>query len=266
MTRLFVTGGSGDLGRVLCERATAAGYDVIAGYWSHPDRIRAGKPLRLDLCDGEAAQAALREYRPDLIIHTAMNTDVPPAAIIQAMQNLHGTIPIIYLSTDMVFDGTNAPYSEESSPAPWSGYGQAKFAAEALASTVVRTSLIYDFVPGNKQVDFLLRPIQQGQRCRLFYDEFRSPIWSQNLAGALLELVAHSFQGVLHVAGPERLSRADLGAKILGVMGYEPQHIERISQAGTNRPPDLTMDVSRAKGLLKTPLLSIDEAIAQIQP
>jgi len=126
---------------------------------------------------------------------------------------------------------------------------------------VVRTSLIYDFEPGNRQVGWMLDKIARGERCQLFWDEYRSPIWAANLADALLELVNSDADGILNVAGPSRMSRLELGQGILRALGYNPdQHIERASQEGTNRPRDLTLDVSKAQKMLRTPLTSFEEA------
>jgi hypothetical protein len=57
------------------------------------------------------------------------------------------------------------------------------------------------------------------------------------------------------------MSRLELGQGLLQALGYPPdEHIESMSQAGTGRPPDLTLDVSRAQTLLRNPLLSFEEA------
>ncbi len=270
--RILITGGSGDLGRVLSERAVIAGYDVTATYLTHPERIRAGEPIQIDLCDAAAVQTLLDNIKPAVIIHTALNQDAtdPLRPITNAARNLHtlrrpGT-RLIVLSSDMVFDGTHAPYDEDAPPAPLSDYGRAKAESESRGDLAVRTSLIYDFASPNKQIDWLLDRITKGWKCRLFSDEFRSPIWVVTLADALIELIASDIRGALNVAGPQSLSRLELGRKLLEALDYDPeQYIEVASQAGLGRPPDLTMDVSRALRLLRTPLLTVDEARVQWQ-
>lgn len=270
MRKILITGASGDLGRILSQRAVAAGYEVMAAYLSRPERIVAGQPLRLDLCDGEAVKAALERLKPDVIIHTAVVQNIPDPrqSIVSAARNLdtlrsHPT-RLVAVSSDMVFDGTRAPYREDATPSPVSLYGEAKAQTEQFGDCIVRTSLIYDFVPGNRQVDWLLERIRRGERCRLFVDEFRSPIWAVNLADALLELATQPVNGILNVAGPERMSRLELGRGLLEALGYEPEsHIEPASQAGTGRPPDLTLDVGKARTFLSTSLLSFVAARLQ---
>jgi len=264
--RILITGGSGDLGRVLTERAVAVGYEVAATYLNHPERIRAGEPVYIDLCDTTAVQKLLDNLTPNAIIHTALNQDVPdPQHIVQAAKNLHtlrrpGT-RLIVMSSDMVFDGTHAPYDEDAQPAPLSPYGRAKAVSEQYGDLVVRTSLIYAFESPNKQIDWLLDRVTKGFKCRLFSDEFRSPIWVVTLADALIELIDSDRRGILNIAGPQSLSRLELGWKLLEALGYDPEpYIDVVSQARLGRPPDLTMNVSRALRLLRAPLLTIDEA------
>ena len=268
--RILITGGSGDLGRVLSQRAVAAGHDVIATYLTRKERITAGQPLELDLCDKDAVKKALDDTTPNVIIHTALALGVPQPRqqIVAAAYHLSKLTPkdvrLIFLSTDMVFAGINAPYKDSDPPSPVTPYGQAKAEMEMMADHVVRTSLIYDFMVGNKQVDWMLEKIERGEKCRLFTDEMRNPIWVNNLADVLLELMDSIFAGVLNVAGSQPMSRYDLGAGLLKVLGYDPaRYAEAVTQAGSGRQPNLTLDVSKAKLLLKTPLLTFEQALAQ---
>lgn len=268
MKKLLVTGGSGDLGRVLCERAVAAGYEVTAAYLSRPQRLKAGTPLQLDLTDRNAVQQTLDTLQPDIIVHTAMSMSSTRQQIVSGAYHLsklsNKSTRLIFISSDMVFDGTKAPYRDDDPPSPLSAYGQAKAEMEMMADHVVRTSLIYDFERGNRQVDWMLDKITKGETCRLFSDEFRSPIWAVNLAEAILEFVNLPLKGISNIAGPKRMSRLELGRGLLEVLGYKPdEHIESSTQAGTGRAADLTLDVSKTQMLLKTPLLTFEEAKAR---
>ena len=91
----------------------------------------------------------------------------------------------------------------------------------------------------------------------LFTDEYRSPVRIEDLAAALVELVEHNYRGVLHVAGPERLSRYELGLRIAAYHGREPSPgILRGTVAGSGliRPRDCTLDIALARRILRTPL------------
>ena len=84
-----------------------------------------------------------------------------------------------------------------------------------------------------------------------FYeDELRSPVQVTDLARALLELAALDVIGVLHVAGPEHVSRAELAELVTG-------RPVRRAAAPSGRPLDCRLDSSRARSLLRTELRGI---------
>lgn len=269
MKRLLVTGGSGDLGAVLCEIGLRLGWDVTATYLSHPERIRAGRPVYCNLTDPDQVRDVIEKSHPDAIIHTAITegSNNYEAATPIAADLLWRYVPaearLIMLSTDMVFDGKQAPYSENAATNPLTPYGRAKAKMERNApAVIVRTSLIYDFNTHNKQVSWLLAKLRKGERLKLFIDEFRSPIWAVDLADTLLTLAGSSVSGVLNIAGPQRMSRFELGRGLLIALGYNADaYIDQISQAGTGRPADLTLNITRATQVLGRSTLSFAEAL-----
>jgi dTDP-4-dehydrorhamnose reductase len=217
----------------------------------------------------------VRELRPDAIIHQAVSnrTDEHVAAIVPAARHvadaaIDAHARLIHVSTDMVFDGENPPYTEESPTAPANPYGAAKAFAEGLVASmmpealIVRPSLIYGFDPIDKQTGWLVDGAKRGETVRLFVDEFRCPIWVDTLSNALLELAGTKQAGLLNIGGP-RLNRWDYGMKMLACLGLTPgPNVIRstIAESGMKRPADLTLDVSKAKRLLRTQLLAVEEA------
>lgn len=271
MKRLLVTGGSGDLGSVLCEIAAKLGWEVSATYLSHPERIRVGTPYYCNLTDAGSVRNVIETSKPDVVIHcaiTELSNNYETATGIAA-DLLWRYVPangkLIVLSSDMVFDGKSAPYSENSPTNPLTPYGRAKAKMERNApGVIVRTSLIYDFNDRNRQVSWMLAKLRKGERIKLFTDEFRSPIWAVDLSDALLNAAQHDdISGILNVAGPERMSRYELGRGLLNALGYNADnYIEPTSQVGTGRPPDLTLNVERARMLLNRSTMSFSEALA----
>jgi len=266
--RLLITGGSGDLGGVLSETALNAGWNVYSTYLSHPDRIRAGNPIYCNLTEPEHVRRLFGEVVPDVVIHCAI-TEVSNAfetAIGIAADLLWRYMPptarLITLSSDMVFNGRQPPYSENAPTTPLTPYGRAKARMEKSApGLIVRTSLIYDFDMRNKQVAWMLTKMRNSEQVRLYTDEYRSPIWAADLAAALLDLAERDEVGVLNLAGPETMSRFDLGRGLLLALGYNADnYIMPASLAGTGRPPDLTLDTTRAAMLLGRSLLTFTQA------
>ncbi|WNM59849.1 SDR family oxidoreductase [Candidatus Nitrospira allomarina] len=273
-TRLLVTGGAGFLGNHLLRRAN----QFVAAGTLHVTPSTSLPGVTFHVCDlqsPEEVRVLMDRVQPDVMIHTACSEQgkgidaILPAAGLLAMQSVERNIRFIHLSTDQVFDGTSAPYTEESPTNPINPYGKAKAQAEELIrslnpkATIVRTSLLYDLRTPDRQTTRLIESTKAGEQYRLFIDERRCPIWVENLAEVLLEVATKDVPGIVHLGGPESLNRWDLGMGLLQHFGIaETSNIQMgtIEESGLIRPMDLTMDSSRAKQALETPLLSLQKA------
>ena len=272
--RLLVTGGAGFLGNHLLRRAT---HFVAAGTLHHtPAASLPGVTFHVcDLQNPEEVRILLDRIQPGVIIHTACSDQAPSmeaivtAAGLLAVQTAERGIRFIHLSTDQVFDGNTAPYTEESPTNPINPYGKAKVQTEVLIrslnpqATIIRTSLLYDLRKPDRQTTGLIKVAQTGERFHLFVDELRCPVWVENLAEALLEVATKDVPGILHIAGPESLNRWEFGMGLLHHFGVTPaSNIQKgtIEESGLVRPKNLTMNSSRAKQILQTPLFSLQEA------
>ena len=278
-TRLLVTGGAGFLGNHLLRRAN----QFIAAGTLHATPSTSLPGVTFHVCDlqsPEEVRILMDWVQPDVIIHTACSEQgkgieaILPAAGLLAMQSVERNIRFIHLSTDQVFDGTSAPYTEESPTNPINPYGHAKAKAEELIrslnpkATIIRTSLLYDLRTPDRQTTRLIKATQTGEPYRLFVDELRCPVWVENFAKVLLEVATMDAPGILHIAGPESLNRWDLGIGLLHHFGITPTpNIQQgtIEESGLVRPKNLTMISSRAKQLLRTPPFSFLEAREKFQ-
>lgn len=245
----------------------------------------------LDLAAGGDLGAWLDERQPEVVVHCAalarvdaceadpelaqlLNASVPEAA---ARWCARAGARYLFVSTDMVFAGP-APeggLTEEHQPDPISVYGHSKWEGEQRVlevcpqALVVRLPLLYGNSGGRGlgASDSLLSQIDQGRVPSLFVDEFRTPLEVSNAAEALLELADLDTAGVLHVAGPERVSRYDLGQWVLRAMGLPADEAAACVGAGLRedgsthlretRPQDVSLNGARARGLLETKLLGL---------
>jgi dTDP-4-dehydrorhamnose reductase len=256
MPKLLITGGAGTLGREVVRRAPDRGWQVRATYWQRPIPLgphRNVELVRADVRDAPSMRAAARAV--DAVIHTAYrqgddewSTNVDGSEVVARAAAGARLVP---QSTDLVFDGLKGRYREDDAPAPVSSYGRSKLEAEhrVLAATphatLVRTSLIYGVPDGPQE-----RLAREGTR--FFEDELRSPIYVEDLADALLELLELDHAGPLHVGGDDDVSRYEFAL----LLGADPQRIER-TRTTPNRAPDVTLDSSRALGLLSTRLRGV---------
>lgn len=279
MTRrptLLVSGGTGYIGRHVLHRA--ADWDVHATWFSHPPDFD-GPHLawhRLDVTDSDAVAALVAALQPDVILHTAYQFNTPDMTrvIIDGTRHIATTASavgarLIHLSTDVVFDGARGGYREHDTPRPLHAYGRAKVASEgdvvslAPAAVIVRTSIVYGFDPPDPRTRWVIDGGRGLADVTLFTDERRCPIFAPDLAAALLELARNDFQGLLHVAGPQALSRYDFGLLLCRAAGVTPVGLKAASAADGHlvRPLDCTLDTTLARRILSTPLRSVTEVV-----
>jgi dTDP-4-dehydrorhamnose reductase len=265
---LLVTGGTGYLGGELLR---AAGGGVATTHLrSEPDAPTGVAWQRLDVRDRAAVDALFERLQPAAVIHSAYRQDGPGAR----ETNVGGSANVaaaaagagarlIHLSTDLVFDGaSSAPYTESDPPNPLGDYGQSKLDAErsVLAAhpgaLVARTSLMVGGAEPGRQEKAVLAAARGESELTFFDDELRSPVLVGDLAVALLELVARDDSGVLHMGGPEALSRYELARLVASAHGVSPERLRRgsIAGSGLERAADCVLDSSRARRLLASPL------------
>ncbi|MFN8606980.1 MAG: sugar nucleotide-binding protein [Vulcanimicrobiota bacterium] len=167
-------------------------------------------------------------------------------------------VRLVYVSTDMVFDGERAPYDEDSRAEPLSEYGRSKLRGEQAVleqgQLVARVALMVGPALGARQsyYDQLVANLRAGQSVSLFQDEWRGMLSYEDAAEGLHRLARGSAGGLVHLAGP-RLSRLELGQRVASVLGC-PQLVRAGQRsdypAPEPRPRDLTMVSRRAHELL----------------
>ena len=282
---MLVTGGSGYLGHWVV-RLARPHWDVTATFLTHPVDEPGVTWRRLDVRDAEAVEALVDDVRPAVILHTAASNPGQDADYVST--NAEGTdhvasaaetcgARLIHISTDVLFDGEKGNYVEEDLPSPITPYGRSKaLAEEAVRMTgseavIVRTSLIYGWRPRiSRHTRWIVDDLKAGKPVRLFTDELRCSIWVESLAAAVVELAEadNDYTGVLHVAGAQTLSRYEFGVRLLDFQGFDPGPIIPVSsrESGLRRPLNCTLDCSRARMLLRTPLPGVDEVFALYGP
>ncbi len=279
MKRLLITGGSSYLGQHLIPKAVEE-YEVLYSYYSQDfvqdslqDSVHLSSRTFLDVRDRDAVQKLVHSWQPDAIIHTAGSNRSPDmeTVITRGAENVTtaaGEVGarLIHISTDVIFDGTQAPYHETALPSPVHAYGKAKAAAEHLVArisdhVIIRTSLIYGLEIMDLSTKWIAEALTAGQEVTLFTDQIRNPVWTTTLCGSCLELVESEFTGILNVAGKQAMSREQLGLKLLDWWKIDGRKT-LVSGLSDNRwPVDCRYDLTLATTLLKTPLFGVDEVL-----
>jgi len=227
---VLVTGGGGQLGAALAEEFPDA-------------RVLTREEWDVTL----PAPSQVTKCHLDVVLHAAAWTDVdgaeddPQGA---AAVNVGGTAnaaslgaPLVYFSTDYVFDGrTGEPYVESDSPNPLSAYGRTKLHGEAAAgerSWVARTSWLFG-PTGHNFVRTMLRLGAERDEVAVVDDQRGSPTYVGHLAEATRELVLLPF-GVYHVAADGDCTWADFAEAIFEEAGLACR-VRRITSGDLERP------------------------------
>jgi dTDP-4-dehydrorhamnose reductase len=211
--RILITGTGGQLGAALREvfpeadARTRAQLDVAAG------------PLELG-------------YRPGLVLHAAAWTNVDGAeedeegarrVNVEGTRNVAGLgAPVVYFSTDYVFDGTKRrPYVESDETRPLSAYGRTKLLGEGEVSEgwILRSSWLYGWTSTNF-VRTMLRLGEKRDEVRVVDDQRGCPTYVAHLAEATRELLALP-GGVWHLAAEGECTWAEFAAAIFDEAGLD---------------------------------------------
>ena len=209
----------------------------------------------LDVTAPAAVSRAVRSLAPRTIFHLAAWTDVDgaeahPAEVrrlnVEAAENVARAAAeagalVVHMSTDFIFDGAKGgAYVENDPPSPQSVYARSKAESESrvrLAAPrshlVVRTAWLYG---GNR--DFLARILQAaraGKPLRVVTDQVGCPTWSEDLARALVALVAADARGTFHACGRGEASRFEEAAEAIAAAGIGAT-VEGVTTAEMPRP------------------------------
>ena len=81
----------------------------------------------------------------------------------------------------------------------------------------------------------------------------------------MLELAAHEYRGIVHLSGNDRLNRHEMMERIEKRVGWTKELVVGQDPAGiagrAPRPRGVSLDNTRAKGVLKTPMVGLDDGL-----
>lgn len=273
---LLVVGGSGFLGQELTRQAATAGHRVTATYHTRAANIGGVQWRPLDIRRADDVTALAAGIRPQVIINAAYRQSdwatTADGGTHVAIAAAAAGARLVHVSSDAVFSGAAIHYDETQPPDPITPYGAAKAAAETAVkgitptAVIVRTSLILGDAgsPQERHVHALLAGTATGV---LFTDDMRCPVHVVDLAAALLELAASAHRGVQHVAGPDAISRYEMGVLIARRDGRDEAVLSGGRRTDTNLPGpvDVRLDCTSTQRRLGTRVRGAREFLATAQ-
>lgn len=270
MKKLLVTGASGFLGWNLCSLASDR-YTITAVSNRNFFELPALTVRKCDITDYQQLKALLLSEKPDAVIHLAAASNpnfcqtCPEETFkinVTASSNIAGLCAdlkaaCVFTSSDLVFDGKNPPFKEDDDTNPLNIYGQQKRAAEQQMHsryenvTICRMPLMYGDAPqwAESFIQPWIKQLQKGNTLSLFTDEFRSPLSAHDACRGLL-LALEKPGEIIHLGGPQRLSRYEMGKIVLEITGFPQTLVKPCKQQdvpmAAPRPSDVSLDSSKA--------------------
>jgi dTDP-4-dehydrorhamnose reductase len=223
--RVLITGAGGQLGAALTE--------------VFPDAEARTRE------DFDVAASAL-DAVPSLVLHAAAWTAVDDAETHPAqaeLVNVQGTrnvvaagAPVVYYSTDYVFDGAkDEPYVESDEPNPLSVYGRTKLSGEreVREGWIVRSSWLFGWT-GKNFVRTMLELGAKQDEVAVVDDQRGSPTFVGHLAEATKQVLKLPY-GTYHVAAAGECTWAGFAEAIFEEAGLDCR-VRRITTEELGRP------------------------------
>lgn len=207
--RVLVTGVKGQLGYDVMNELKKRGYEGIGV-----------DVAEMDITDSEAVAKVMREVRAEKVVHCAAWTAVDAAedqVELCRRVNALGTeniakmckeldIPLIYLSTDYVFDGEGTRPWEPDDPVtePLNVYGQTKYEGEQAIEKylekyyIVRIAWVFG-INGKNFIKTMLNLGKTHDTITVVNDQIGTPTYTYDLAKLLVDMLEKEEYGKYHV-------------------------------------------------------------------
>lgn len=294
-TKILITGAGGMLGTDLTN-VLKTDFEVVG----LDRRPVTHLTVPYDICDLTQARKtrdAILSHRPNVIIHAAAMTDVDYCESHQdeAMDSNVGATgnvvsaaneidaPVIYYSTDYVFDGKKkGEYDESDTPNPLSFYGKTKRLGEEALLNGAKRAIIFRItwlfgIWGRCFPKAILRQAAETQNMSVVNDQIGRPTWSWDVAHAMLQLLKNSKERVFspgvdifHLGNAGTVHWADYARFILKNSGLSSVKIKDIPTSQLERPAprpaNSVLALGKAETVLGLKLRPWEEATLEFLP
>jgi dTDP-4-dehydrorhamnose reductase len=265
--KVLILGATGMLGREIFQNFSKTGkYELFtSGRVSLPE---SSYHIQCDLLK-ENILPKIKNIDPDIVIYCTADTRVPNCEKNKVdTEKLHALIPsriagvvrkFVYVSTDSVFDGNDAPYEEGSEVSPINVYGSSKVLGEKLVTTISKSAMIvrtnifgFDSIDRASIVEWAIRNLRLGHEISGFTDLYFNAISVNQLARCLDFLIDIDYQGVINVAGDYSINKYDFLISVAETLGLDAGLIKPIPSTDffdVPRPKNTTLSVEKLKQL-----------------
>jgi len=288
--KILTTGGCGFLGQYL-NLELSKNHEIVTLYHQHKRNCAEYKNFQIDICNYENLKKVFDDFKPNVVVHTASistpqkaealptkivyETNVAATKVIAEVCAQHNS-KLIYTSTDLVYAGYRGSYlKEDAKLIPISIYAETKLMGEEkIKSTfdnyiILRTALMFGFGLNGTSCFFhqMYDKLKAGERVKVFYDQFRSPLSVLEAARIIHHLCVSDIKGeIINFGGSERLSRYDLALMLCNHAGLDANLLEKTTMYDLPDLPhvaDVSMNIEKLESF-GFRLKNTHQAVAEI--
>lgn len=285
---VLITGATGLLGQGLLQQAPQGWSIVSVHRRPYPADTPGVVEVTMDVSNRPALEQLFAAHRFDAVVHAAgiASVDYSEQHVEESLEsNLGGTRNIaelcagsgtrlVYVSTNAVFDGSNAPYHESDRVNPINAYGRIKLACEHLVEKTVdrhviaRPILMYGWphaMGRPNPVTWVIDALERGETIRMVDDIYENPLHNINAARAIWAILDIDIGGVIHLAGRDVISRYDFARMVARIFGLDATHIRPVSSASfpdiAPRPRNTSLVTTRMESEVGVPPSALEEGL-----
>ncbi|HXP02991.1 MAG TPA: sugar nucleotide-binding protein [Stellaceae bacterium] len=244
--KILIVGGDSEIAAAAAAHLRRVGLNVAATTRRQErvggDRpfLDIGKPLEdWPIPDGVgaacfcAAIARLADCARDPVSSARVNVS---GTVALADRLLTRGVPVLFLSTDKVFDGSRRLVPADTPPCPVSEYGRQKAAAEAALGERMREGapaailrLAKVVSPGMELLRQWLTSLRAGKPIRAFHDMMMAPTPVALVAQAIQRLLAEPSTGIFQLTGPRDIAYSEVALHLARHVGADPVLVDAVS-------------------------------------
>ena len=249
---VLITGVSGLLGSYLVK--TVPDDISLHGTWLTTVTIPNGhlSTHRLDITKRDEVSAIFEKCKPDIVIHCAAMGSVDYCqnhwqeayvVNVKGTQNIldmasYNNTKVVFISTNAVYDGENAPYSPESPKMPVNMYGRMKAESEMAVLEsfcseylIIRPIMLYGWAPHGARGNWatiVLDNITRGKEIMIVDDTITQPTYAWDCASVIWKLLELGETGMYNIGGQDTMTLCDFARKVAKRFGLNQDRVVSI--------------------------------------
>lgn len=290
MKNILVTGANGFVGYYLVKRLLQHNQPVVAtgkGENRLPFTGEGFTYVFADLTSEQEVTNLMDSCQPIVVIHLAaiskpdeceLNKSTAFSNNVEATQHLlkasaKSSAHFIFLSTDFVFKGDKGFYKEDDRREPVNYYGETKLLAENAVMnyehkwSIVRTVLVYGRSYSGREniVTMTANALKENKPLKIFTDQLRTPTYVEDLANAIVLIMAKQATGIYHISGRDVLTPYEVSIQTAAYLDLDTNLVSPVTEEEfdqpAKRPAKTGFDISKAEMELGFVPVSFEEGI-----